>query len=173
MVIAFGTYEASQIHFENEYLKFGVVVIAFVVDGVGVHVVTNAVRNRLEVGERFIISNSFGFHSCNADPKHCFRISGKPLPICARHLGLYGILTILLISALFVPNSWYSLAKSMTWNISLGIFIILLVAVVIEGGLGKARIIKQRRLPKFIGGICTGLGWVFFAMFFGLFFNLF
>lgn len=171
-VIAFGSYEELNTSFTNEYLKFGALCVVAIVEGVGIHVITNAVKHRLEVGERFIVSKSFGFHSCNADPTHCFNMNGKPMPICARHFGLYGTLTVLGLSVLTIPAFWIVFAKSLSWNIHLVIFFILLIAVVVEGGLGKAGNINQTNSLRWLGGVLSAWGWPFFAMFFISLFNL-
>lgn len=173
IIIGVGSYHALDSKFENEYLKFGVIIVASICEAVGVHVVTNAVRNRVVLGEKFIISNSFGLHSCNADETHCFWINSKPLPICARHLGLYASLFSLGIIILLTYESWFEFGKVVSWNVHLAIFFILLAIVVVEGGLGKAEVIKQRNSLRCLGGVLTTFGWLFFAMFFGSFFNLF
>lgn len=88
------------------------------------------------------------------------------MPICARHFGLYGTLAVLGLSVLITPTSWVVFAKYFSWNIHLAIFLILLIAVVVEGGLGKAGNINQTNLLRWIGGILSAWGWPFFAMFF-------
>jgi uncharacterized membrane protein len=165
VVIAIGTYEAIHAQFTNEYLKLGAIIVALLADAIGIHVIVHAVQNRIEVGERFIISNSFGFHSCNADPTHCFVMNGNPMPICARHLGLYGTLAILGISTLLLPSFWITCTKFLPWNVSLAIFFVLLIIVIVEGGLGKAGNIKQTNSLRCVGGILSALGWLFFAFF--------
>jgi uncharacterized membrane protein len=173
-IIAYGSYEAfhNANGFKNEYLKFGIMVIAIVTEAIGVHVVITAIKHRVEVGEKFVLSNSFGLHSCNADPDHCFKINNVPLPICARHLGMYGSLFCFAIFTLLAYELIFSLGASLNWNVHLAIFLILLATVVIEGGLGKAGIIKQRNVLRCFNGSMTIFGWLFFAFFFSRLFGL-
>lgn len=176
-IIIYGSYEAlhNADGFKNEYLKFGIIIIVIITEAVGVHVVINAVRHRVEVGERFIVSNSFGLHSCNADPKHCFKVNGVRLPICARHLGKYGTIFgfVMFGLATYDLNLIMSLGSIIPWNIHLFIFLFLSVFVGVEGGLGKAKVIKQSNKLRCFSGSLTIFGWLFFMFFFGRLFDLF
>jgi len=174
VIIAYGYYEVMHnvSTFENEYLKFGIMLVVISTEAIGIHVVVHAIKHRVEVGERFVLSNSFGLHSCNADPKHCFKVNNTRLPICARHLGLYGTLFFFVIFTLLAYDLIINLGISVNWNVHLAIFLILSAVVVVEGGLGKAKVIKQSNKLRCLNGSLTVFGWLFFAFFFSRLFGL-
>lgn len=159
-----GTYEAYHADFHDERFKLLIVLVALGIEGAHIHILANAFLHKREVVQKAREAHSAGCHFCNADPKHCFKICKKPLPICSRHLGFYGGLVGIVVAVLLVPENWLGFIKTVPWNYQLAVFIILLVIVVAEGGLGKARVIKANNPIRIVGGILSALGVAFFTM---------
>lgn len=171
--ILYGLGEAWQATFTDQRLKFTLVLIAIVAEVATVHYIVTIIRHPVEVKLKSAESHSFGLHSCNADPSHCFKIRGKPLPLCARHTGLYSALFFLAVGALLLPSSVVWFTYLLPWTVHLALFLTLTVLVTVEGGLGKAQIIRQSNWIRFIGGIGSAFAWAFFVMFLVSFFGLF
>jgi uncharacterized membrane protein len=172
-LIGIGTAHAWNSDFEDEKLKAFLILIALAIEAVSGEIVIRALMRRGEVSKKLEETHSFGIHACSADPTHCFRIKGKPMPICARHLGYYGGLFVLFISALVIIDFWIWFANILSWNYHFTIGLVLMVCVAAEGGSGKMGIWKRkRRKIRFIGGVIASVVWPFFIMAAINFFNL-
>lgn len=156
----------QEIEFENEIIKFIIIIIVIVVEAVESHIVINAIRNRKEVGRRAKETHACLIHSCNADPKHCFTFKGEPLPICARHLGFYAALFILIIIGLLFYKQITIFAITLQPEVHLSLTFLFMAIVAAEGTLGKMRKIKVPNYVRCIGGVMTILSVFFFIMFF-------
>lgn len=165
IVICAGLIEAWKSTFINEYIKGGLIIIALFSETSILHYMLSIINKFSEFGIRAYETHSFTIHSCNADPEHCFKINGKPLPVCARHLGYYSTLTLSLLLALLTPPFWITITKLFSPNIHLGIAVICILYNIVEGGLGKAGILTHHsNIFRLIGGFLTALAWDFIIM---------
>lgn len=149
--------------FDDEIFELFVIVILITAHAASVHFIVHAVWRMDEVVKRAKKSHSGGCHFCNADPNHCFKIRKKPLPICARHLGYYGTLIALGVTAPHLVNNWISFIQLVPWEWHFTAFIASLLIVVIEGGLGKAKVIRVSNIVRLSNGAVSAMGLLFFV----------
>ncbi len=97
--------ELSHVEFSNETLRLGFVVVIVAVELVDMHLIVHSVTKLTELAVHAKETHSFGFHLCNCDKRRSYKVKGKPLPLCARHLGYYSSLFVLGISYLVSPDS--------------------------------------------------------------------
>ncbi len=168
---AYHFFEAARI--ENELFRVMLALIIIGINAIHAHFLLHSI-GKMEIWvDNAMRSHSGACHFCNADPDHCIKICKKPLPICSRHLGYYGTLVALGLSALPLKDNWIHFVNNISWEWHLTVFFGLLVLVVAEGGLGKAKIINVNNLIRLGNGISSACGVLFFTTFILSFFHLF
>lgn len=149
--------------FNDEVFELLVILILIAAHAASVHFLVHAVWRMDEVVKRANKSHSGGCHFCNADPKHCFKMRKRALPICARHLGYYGTLVALGVTLPHLVNYWISFIQLVSWEWHSTAFVASLLIVVIEGGLGKAKVIRVSNLVRLSNGAVSAMGLLFFV----------
>lgn len=166
VIIIADTLAVEALHeIKNDYLQALVAIVLLAINGTHIHFVLQAIRNIDIVSKKLRETHSGACHFCNADPRHCFKMNGKRLPICARHLGFYGSLFVLGVSLVIGFDNWIYFINNISWKYHFIFFIICLCIVIIEGGLGKAKVIKVRNWVRFSNGIMSTMIVLFFATF--------
>lgn len=158
----FNFLESGEIKNENTVVL--IIVFALSVELVGIHSIIHAILHKDEMIKRTKGTQVFGFHLCNRDPEHCFKLSGKPLPLCSRHIGFYGAIVVIGLGSLNFPDFWNWVTHSLSWQNHITIAIIFIIANVAEGGLGKNRNIKSNNPIRCTMGVLAGLAMAFIGM---------
>ena len=162
-IVASGSTQLTTVEMKDERLLFLLWLIVIAVEGMGIHVLTKVFLNKLEVKEKLKKSHSIGIHGCDADPKECFIVAGKPLPLCSRHLGFYLSLFVLVITSLLMFDFWIVKSKQLSWNEHLAYGFVLFGFVAIHGVFDKRGFLNMKgsNITRLVAGIATALGWVF------------
>ena len=104
-------------------------------------------------------NKSWTKYICHQRPDRCFIINGKPMPLCARCIGVYSGLTVGLVIPIIIP-----IIYSIDVNILFFILIISLTPLALDGVTQLIKIRESNNYLRFFTGFLAG-------MFLGIVFN--